>query len=233
APTRSIGISVDEWNVWNITRFNEVDKEPLLTGGWLEHPPIIEDDYTVTDAVVVGSLLLAMLRRVDRVTMANQAQLVNVIAPIRTTADGPAWRQTTFHPFAQAARHATGDSLAIDISGDTVDGGELGEVSALDAAATVDGDSMSVFLVNRSLDSDLTVTATVPAGWELSGDATVLSPGPDGDRLRTATSPETEIAPVPLDGISLVDGALTATLPAVSWSVVLLARAPDVTAAGR
>jgi alpha-N-arabinofuranosidase len=54
----------------------------------------------VADAVVVGSLLIALLRHSDRVTAACQAQLVNVIAPIRTEAGGPAWRQTIFHPFA-------------------------------------------------------------------------------------------------------------------------------------
>ena len=61
---------------------------------------MIEDDYNVADAVVVGSLLISLLRHSDRVTAACQAQLVNVIAPIRTEPGGPAWRQTIFHPFA-------------------------------------------------------------------------------------------------------------------------------------
>ena len=42
----------------------------------------IEDVYDVHDAVVVGSLLITLLRHTDRVAMACQAQLVNVIAPI-------------------------------------------------------------------------------------------------------------------------------------------------------
>jgi alpha-N-arabinofuranosidase len=223
ADARHIGISIDEWNVWNITRFNEVDKEPLLTGEWLEHPPVIEDDYTVTDAVVVGSLLLSMLRRVDRVTMAAQAQLVNVIAPIKTTADGPAWRQTTFHPFAQTARLATGDSLSVRIDGDTVDGGSVGPVTALDAAATVDGDSMAVFLVNRALDDDLELTASIPTGWMLAEHPTVLTIPDGGTRLDISTS-SAEISPRALDTVSIDGETLTATLPAVSWSVIQLKR---------
>jgi len=63
---KSIGISVDEWNVWYQSRFNEVDKPPLFSGDWNEHPRIIEDEYSVTDAVVVGSLLMALLRNADR-----------------------------------------------------------------------------------------------------------------------------------------------------------------------
>ncbi|WP_447002536.1 alpha-L-arabinofuranosidase C-terminal domain-containing protein [Saccharothrix isguenensis] len=38
--------------------------------------------------------------------MANLAQLVDVIAPIRGGPGGPAWRQTTFHPFHLGARSA-------------------------------------------------------------------------------------------------------------------------------
>ena len=67
--------------------------------------------YTVADAVVVGSLLITLLRHTDRVTIACQAQLVNVIAPIRTEPGGPAWRQTIFHPFALTARLARGTVL--------------------------------------------------------------------------------------------------------------------------
>ncbi len=95
--TRSIGISVDEWNVWYQTRWNTEDKDAVLGGDWSEHPRLIEDEYSVTDAVVVGSLLISLLRHADRVSMANLAQLVNVIAPIRCEPDGPAWRQTTFY----------------------------------------------------------------------------------------------------------------------------------------
>lgn len=33
--------------------------------------------------------------------MACLAQLINAIAPIMTEPGGPAWRQTTFYPFAR------------------------------------------------------------------------------------------------------------------------------------
>ena len=46
--------------------------------------------YNVTDAVVVGTLLNSLLRHGDRVKIANQAQLVNVIAPIMSEENGPA-----------------------------------------------------------------------------------------------------------------------------------------------
>ena len=81
--------------------------------------PLIEDVYSVTDAVVVGSLLITLLSHADRVTMACLAQLVNVIAPISTRR--PAWRQTIFHPFALTARYAAGTVLQTAVVIDAVE----------------------------------------------------------------------------------------------------------------
>ena len=103
---RRLSLSFDEWNVWYQQRFGGEDELRY------DRPPaLIEDDYSVVDAVVVGGLLVSLLRHCDRVRIACQAQLVNVIAPIRTEPGGAAWRQTIFDPFAATARHARGDVL--------------------------------------------------------------------------------------------------------------------------
>src|SRR3546814_1149675 len=67
------------------------------------------------DALVIGGALLTMINHADRVKAACLAQLVNVIAPIMTETGGPAWRQTIFHPFAQASRHARGNALRLKV----------------------------------------------------------------------------------------------------------------------
>ena len=59
------------------------------TCDWAQAPRLIEDQYTAVDAVVVGNLLMTLLRHADRVSIACLAQLVNVIAPIRTEAGQP------------------------------------------------------------------------------------------------------------------------------------------------
>ena len=69
-------------------------------------PRLLEDIYTAADAVVFGDLMITLLKNADRVRAASLAQLVNVIAPIMTEPGGPAWRQTTFHPFSVTARLA-------------------------------------------------------------------------------------------------------------------------------
>src|SRR5690606_6512262 len=88
---KRIDISFDEWNVWYQRGLETEDQPHLVARQWREHPRLIEDTYNVTDAVVVGTFLHSLLRHGDRVRIANQAQLVNVIAPIRSEEGGPAW----------------------------------------------------------------------------------------------------------------------------------------------
>ena len=221
-----IGISVDEWNVWYQTRFNEVDKEPLLAGDWNRHPRLIEDEYNVSDAVVVGSLLISLLRNSDRVSMANLAQLVNVIAPIRAEPNGPAWRQSTFFPFALTAGAARGEVLAATIHSDSYDTRAHGTVDLLDAAVTATDEEIVLFLLNRSSDNSLALEvdlAGAPADSVLSAQSLYAPDG--GDRFSTnAVDHQDTVHPVELTDVSLsADGtAATIVLPALSWSIVRL-----------
>ena len=63
-------------------------------------PAIAEFDYSCRDAVVEGSLLIALVRHADRVKVACQSLLVNVGGPIRTEAGGPATKSPIFGPIA-------------------------------------------------------------------------------------------------------------------------------------
>ncbi|MGZ5400147.1 MAG: arabinosylfuranosidase ArfA [Nocardioides sp.] len=214
-------VSVDEWNVWYQSRF---DGEASLE--WTERPELIEDTYTVADAVVVGSLLITLLRHADRVGIACQAQLVNVIAPIRTRAGGAAWRQTIFHPFAQAAAFARGTVLRVEPRVACYDTQEYGDVPLLDATATHDEESGAVTLlaVNRSTtgDVDLDVDLRGFPGLRLVGATTLTDPDPGA----VDTEGSEPVRPRTNDRVRVVDGRLEACLPPVSWNVVRLAPEP-------
>lgn len=214
-----IGISVDEWNVWYQTRWNERDKQKVLTGEWAVAPRLIEDEYSVTDAVVVGSLLIALLRHSDRVSMANLAQLVNVIAPIRCEPGGPAWRQTTFFPFQLTAARAHGRVMVPTISAASIPTTKYGDVPTVDAVATVSADgTVTLFVVNRDTTSsaDLDVQLAGPALALI--DAQTLTVPPGGDRFTS----NTEFSqPVGMTALAVPDGVIT--VPALSWSVLTFA----------
>lgn len=169
---------------------------------------------------------MSLLRNSDRVTMANLAQLVNVIAPIRAEPNGPAWRQSTFFPFALTAAAAAGDVLGATIHSDSYHTAEHGTVDLLDAAVTATDDEVVLFLVNRSADEPLTVEvdlAGAPVGAVLSAQSLCAPEG--GDRFSTNTEDHMDtVRPAPLTEVSVADDGTTATvvLPALSWSVVRL-----------
>ena len=176
--------------------------------------------------MVVGSLLISLLRNSDRVSMANLAQLVNVIAPIRSEPNGPAWRQTTFFPFARTAAAARGDVLAVTIHSDSYESAQYGTVDLVDAAVTATNEEIVLFLVNRSATDPLTLEvdlAGAPAGSVLSAESLFAPEG--GDRFSTnAVDHQDTVQPVPLTDVTLAaDGAAaTVVLPALSWSIVRL-----------
>ena len=118
-------ISFDEWNVWYLTRHMAQPLQEIDEAG-----PRIEDTYSALDAVVVGDLLISLLNHADRIGVACLAQLVNVIAPIRTEPGGTAWRQTTFHPFAAVATSARGRSLVTRVRAPEIATDRYGDVPA-------------------------------------------------------------------------------------------------------
>jgi alpha-N-arabinofuranosidase len=219
-------VSVDEWNVWYLRRFQA---QPL-PGDWPAAPSLAEDDYSVADAVVVGALLISLLRHADRVTCACLAQLVNVISPIRAEAGGPAWRQTTFFPFSLTARHASGTVVPLALEVPLVDTAEHGPVPAVDGVATYDAAShvVSVFLVNRSATEPIALDlALAGLGGMHIVEHVVLAD--DDPHARNTSDAPTRVQPRRVPPAAAVDGRHPVTLPPVSWSMVRLepAAAPD------
>jgi alpha-N-arabinofuranosidase len=219
---RKLKLSFDEWNLWYESRF--VGQDNL---DWSEAPRLIEDEYTTEDAVVFGSLLMSLLRHADRIGVACLAQLVNVIAPIRTEPDGTAWRQTIFHPFALTARHARGQVLRVEPSSPEVPGDDGPGAASVDVTATRDPETgaVTVFAVNRNehdhgrldlmlaTDEDLHVVEhLVMGGGELMATNSQDAP----NRVAPRSSTQHEIA----------KGKLSFVLPPVSWSIVRLEAAP-------
>ncbi|MEV7143780.1 alpha-N-arabinofuranosidase [Streptomyces tauricus] len=218
---KRINLSFDEWNVWYLSRTQEeAERNPL---DWPEAPRLLEDNYNVTDAVVFGSLLIALLRHADRVTIACLAQLVNVIAPIMTEPGGPAWRQTTFFPFAQASRHGRGEVLDVRVDSPTYETAKYGETDLLHATAVrAEDGSVTVFAVNRSRTESLPLEVTLDAlGLTTVTEHSALS-DEDPEARNTLTDPE-RVRPHDVPDTTLQNGKLTTTLDPLSWNVIRLA----------
>jgi alpha-N-arabinofuranosidase len=218
--SKRIHISFDEWNVWYQHR---AESKPPQGADWPVAPVLLEDRYNVADAVVVGSLLISLLRNTDRVHAASLAQLVNVIAPIMTEPGGRSWRQTTFHPFAQASALAKGEVLRVGVNAPVYDTAKFGDVAVVDAVATHDAEAgeIVVFAVNRSLTDEVALDIDLRAypGLRVLG-ATSLS-NPDHTWAATADD-DASVAPVTNSTATIDGGRVAAVLPPVSWNVVRL-----------
>jgi alpha-N-arabinofuranosidase len=218
---KRLRLSFDEWNVWYMSRSQAQEQEQRP---WAEAPRLLEDVYSVTDAVVFGSMLITLLRHADRVAIACLAQLVNVIAPIMTEPGGPAWRQTTFFPFAQASRYGRGRVLQVHVDGPQRSTAVYGQAPLLHATAVFDDATgeVALFAVNRSQNEAL------PLRVELRGltptaviEHSVLADA-DPDAKNTVDEPE-RVAPRAGEGTTIDAGVLTGTLPPLSWSMIRLA----------
>jgi alpha-N-arabinofuranosidase len=214
--TKRMHLSFDEWNVWYLKKF---DGESSLE--WAHAPRLIEDTYSVMDAVVVGNLLISLLRHADRVKIACLAQLVNAIGAIRTEPSGPAWRQTIFHPFALTARYGRGVVLNVQSSGPTYEATQHGEVPLVDTVAVLDEERgrLALFAVNRDLDQP----AVLDVDLRAFGAATVFEHvavfDADPDAVNSAAEPD-RVTPRELPEVAVEDGHLRATLPPLSWNLL-------------
>jgi alpha-L-arabinofuranosidase len=140
-----ISVACDEWNVWYRTEDGR-----------------LEERYTLADALAVATWLNVFVRQSWTVRMANQARLVNALAPIVTSADG-LFSQAIYHPFQLMA--AASEQVAVDTYTDSgahihrdrpgdrwpYRVGDLGLFQRLDVAATADpGRSrLTLSVVNR------------------------------------------------------------------------------------
>jgi alpha-L-arabinofuranosidase len=214
---KRIMLSFDEWNVWYRTR----DRATRTKPGWPEAPAILEELYTMEDALVFGAALLNLINRCDRVKIACVAQLVNVIGLIMTETGGRAWRQPIFYPFQHAARWARGTVLDMRLTcgSFSASDGELFPEIVSAAVLAEDGKSLSFFCVNRNFDQAVDVGINL-RGFEFSSfleshvmnteDLNATNTADDPERVRTR------------EGVAAAnrDGVWRATVPPASWNVL-------------
>jgi alpha-N-arabinofuranosidase len=202
---RTMMLSFDEWNVWYQAK-TELKQ-------WEFAPHILEDRYSLLDAVVFGGLLCTLINNADRVRIACLAQMVNVIAPIFTQKGGGAIRQTIFYPFAMAAQNCAGTALRVLGKTPMAESEAYGPVSVLPHAATYNAEKGEVAVICGNI-SDVPQTLILDmrsfgaVRWiehqVLAGDLSAVNTIENPDRVkpflvdegkRELDSPETTLPP--------------------------------------
>ena len=218
---KDINLSFDEWNVWFHTR--EADDEFMEKDPWHIAPPLLEDQYSFEDALLVGLMLITLMKHADRVKMACLAQLVNVIAPIMTEKDGgKAWRQTIFYPFMHASRYGRGMVLQPVIETPVHDTKEHENVTDLSSVAVWNqaDEELTVFAVNRNIDEDMELVTDLRSmeGYQLI-EHIVL----ENNDMKACNSASGEaVIPITVSRSKVDGGIMTSVLNKASWNVIRL-----------
>jgi alpha-N-arabinofuranosidase len=234
--TKRIMLSFDEWNVWYRTRRS---RETRTKPNWPVAPHILEEVYTMEDALAFGGACISLLNHADRVKAACLAQLVNAIAPIMTETGGPAWRQTIFFPFAQMSNFGQGRVLRTEIDSSTYAasyfdprGAEnltypLPAVPHLKLAAVHDDTdgALTLFALNRHLSEAMPLAVRMEGFMGLELDHALSLHDSELTAVNTKTVPD-RVKPSPLAGVTIEDASLQGTLPPASWTMIRLRAAP-------
>ena len=215
---KRIMLSMDEWNVWYKAR----TPADLAQPGWPEAPKLLEEIYNFEDALVVGGALVTLINHADRVKSACLAQLVNVIGAIRTETGGPAWRQTIFHPFAQASRLARGNVLRLVTECGSFSAGDYPDAPLLLSSVVHDPSTgnVSVLALNRAPEAmQLSVELRGFGPLELAESQQLHHD--DLKAVNTKDAPRT-VWPVVHEGCAVSERGLEASLKPLSWNVFAL-----------
>jgi alpha-L-arabinofuranosidase len=227
--TKRLMLSFDEWNVWYRTRRTRSDR---VKEGWPVAPSILEEIYTMEDALAFGGACISLLNHADRVKCACLAQLVNVIAPIMTETGGPAWRQTIFYPFAQMSRFGRGRVLRSKIECETYAASYYDPRGAIDqsfpipaapylklAGVAANDGSLNLFALNRDLRQPMTISIDARGFSNLAVSQALELRDDDLKAVNSKAAPE-RIKPAPLKGVSSDGNKLRVTLAPASWNIV-------------
>ena len=165
---KKLWLSFDEWNVWYRARTGAA-----VNGSRQEAPHLLEEVYNLEDALLVGGCINTLLRTGDRVRVGCLAQLVNVIAPLMTNANGMV-RQTILYPYSWALRYGKGEVLDIAVpTPASYDVSATDKAPYLDIAGTVQEENgvISLFVLNR----DLGKARQLEVNWEGKTPAKLLT----------------------------------------------------------
>jgi len=214
---KKVHLSFDEWNVWYHS--NDADRkiEP-----WSIAPPQLEDIYNHEDALLVGSMLISMLKRADRVKMACIAQLVNVIAPIMTENGGAAWKQTIYYPYMHASIFGRGNVLVPLVKSPKYDTKDFTDVPYLDSVAVHNEEKgeVTVFAVNRHLTDELALDIDLRSFGACQVLEHIVLEHDDLKAVNTADAPD-RVKPHTNGNATAVDGGkIQSSLAKASWNVI-------------
>ncbi|WP_050641961.1 MULTISPECIES: alpha-N-arabinofuranosidase [Clostridia] len=146
---KKIDICFDEWGVWEIPGGEVADS--VNARDWEVAPAFSEQIYTMEDALLFASMMMAMIKNCERVKAACQSLLTNISAAIMTEPGAGVWVQPIFYPFSHMAAYGRGVLMESVLKAPSYRTKKNKEVPYLDQVAILneEADELVIFLVNR------------------------------------------------------------------------------------
>lgn len=210
---KTMALSFDEWNIWY-----QQNQKPHP---WQTAPRILEDQYSLLDALAFGGMAITLLNHADRVKAACLAQLVNVIAPIFTEPKKGAFKQTIYYPFKDVSLYGRGTALlpVANVQNKIVK--KYGEVPAVIFSAVLNEEEneIALFALNTSKTEESETTIDLRSFGKTQMFYRTELCGAD---LSVKNSLENPNAVCPRDAalVQAQDGVYALPLQKASWNVI-------------
>ena len=165
-----IGIALDEWGVWH------PEARPWGPGACPRDPVTYEQAGTLRDALAVGVALEGFHRQCNVMSVANLAQIVNVLhAPVMTDGESM-WVTPTYYALQMHMPHIGAAALPVEVTQSQAMPGS--ETSVVTATASSTEAGVCVTVVNRHLNQPASVVVNIAGTKQI-----------DRAQLLTADSP--------------------------------------------
>jgi alpha-L-arabinofuranosidase len=205
-PKKLVRLVVDEWGTW-------YDVEPGSNPGFLYQ------QNTLRDAIVAALNLHIFQRHADRVSMANIAQMINVLQAMILTDKAKMVLTPTYHVFEMFKVHQDGMFLPVELKTPDYTSGS-NKIPAVSASASRDAKSDVVYLslVNTNPREPVSVKCKL-SGFQPKTVAGRVLTAPEMNSLNSFDAPNA-VRPETFIGAQIEGDSLSLTLP--PKSVVVL-----------
>jgi alpha-N-arabinofuranosidase len=207
-----VGIALDEWGVWH------PEARPWGPDNAIHREPITyEQAGTQRDAIAAAIALEGFHRQCHVLTLANLAQIVNVLhAPVMT--DGARiWLTPTYYALQLHTPHLGASALPVEVTQSTSQPGSDESISAVTATASVKDGRTTVTFINRHYDQPASVTLVALSTKEASMGHLLAADDPRA--VNSLDQPE-RVKPEPLEVYEDGIGRWRIELPPCSMATV-------------
>ncbi len=201
-----VGLCVDEWGIWT----------DVIPG---TNPGFLYQQNTMRDAILASINLNLFNLNSDRVTMANIAQVVNVLQAIILTEGDKMVKTPTYHIFDMYKDHMEADLVYSNVENKQIVDDKY--LPAVSQSVSVDAEGkMHITISNASLDEEFDIDCVMPRAEYTTVCAKLLTG--EYNACNTFEAPET-VVPTCYDGVTLDGEKLNIKLPKCSVVSIELA----------